>query len=185
MSAPEPIEIDFVVGVDPGLSGAIAIYNTNPARFKLKFPGVIAPSAALLDMPVKDGAVDARALALAMDQLVAMPWAQIGNVVAAVEHVASRPRQQGAFKFGMSTGIVHGVFATLNLPITTIPPSVWKPAMGLRRAQTESEREAKAKSRALAIQLFPDLEPQLNLAKHDGRAEALLIAVYHANTAKP
>ena len=176
---------DFVIGVDPGLKGAVALYNVAPLAYQLAHPELITPNVAILDMPTKDGKVDAPALADKLTELAAQPFALPARIVAVVEHVASRPRQQGAFAFGLSTGVVHGVLATLGIPFETIAPSVWKPAMGLRRQAGESEADNKSRARALAAQLFPNVKEQFERVKDDGRAEALLLAVYYANRVHP
>lgn len=181
MSAVAP---DFVIGVDPGLHGAIALYNVRPEAYQITHPGVLAPAGALLDMPVKDGKIDAPELANSLMEMSLQPFLLKANVVAVVEHVASRPRQQGAFAFGLSTGIVHGILAALGIPFVTVAPSVWKPAMGLRRQPGETEQENKTKARQLASQLFPNVKDMFERVKDDGRAEALLLAVYHANQEK-
>ena len=93
-----PNRPDFVIGVDPGLSGAIALYNVEPTAFLMNH-GTPAPAAAMLDMPVKDGKVDAHGLAQLMDELSSQPFMHVARVAAVIENVSSRPRQAGAFRF--------------------------------------------------------------------------------------
>ncbi len=157
----------FILGADPGLGGAIAVYC--PAE----------PSISLVyDMPVDDGAVDAPALALLLRSHV--PHGTVG----VVEKVGSRPRQKGAFNFGLSTGIVHGALASINVPFECITPQEWKRGMGLLRRKDETQPENKSRARALAAQLFPSHVKQFSRVCDDGRAEALLLAVYYANRRK-
>jgi crossover junction endodeoxyribonuclease RuvC len=88
---------------------------------------------------------------------------------AVVERVASMPKQGVAstFKFGMATGIIHGVLAACDVPVHLVTPSVWKRGMGLIGADKEA-------SRALALRLFPQVTG-LDRKMDHGRAEALLM----------
>jgi crossover junction endodeoxyribonuclease RuvC len=154
---------DYVLGIDPGLSGALALLRCEG----LKIEGVY-------DTPVIDGRVDAVRLAL----IVGMCQLQ-GTIVAAVELVSSMPRQAGAFNFGVSVGVVHGVLGALGVPMVLIPPGVWKPAMGLRRGLNESQAQNKTRARELAAKLWLDHAADFAKVKNDGRAEACLLARYY------
>src|SRR5664280_3568104 len=114
-----------ILGVDPGLGGAIAFY----------FPAQGAIS--VEDMPVVGGDVDAATLAARI--------AQMRPDVAIVEHVASRPGQGVAsvFKFGCGFGMVRGVIAASGVPLHLVSPAKWKRSYGL-----DADKE---KSRALAL----------------------------------
>jgi len=72
------------------------------------------------------------------------------------------------FKFGRSYGTILGVLGALSIPTIRVRPQVWKHHFGLLR-------QPKDASRALAQRLYPDLQG-LNLVKHHGRADALLLA---------
>ena len=155
---------DFCLGIDPGLSGALALLRCSG----LKIEGVY-------DTPVTDGRVDPARLAL----IVGMCQLQ-GTIVAAVELVSSMPRQAGAFNFGVSAGVVHGVLGALGVPMVLIPPGVWKPAMGLRRGLNESQAQNKTRARDLATKLWPEHAADFAKVKFDGRAESCLLARYYA-----
>lgn len=149
----------IILAVDPGAKGAIAFYC----------PDCVSMS------NVHDIPASPLKLAALVQKLVA-----IGHPMKVViELVHSRPHQAGAFNFGLSTGILHGIFAANGLEPALVPPSQWKPAMGLRRHVDESESDNKSRARALAAQLFPALADQFKRVKDDGRAEALLLAVYY------
>ena len=153
-----------MLGIDPGLGGALAFLRCEG----LKIEGVY-------DTPVTDGRVDAARLAL----IVGMCQLR-GTIVAAVELVSSMPRQAGAFNFGVSAGCVHGVLGALSIPMTLVPPGVWKPACGLRRMLNESQAENKTHARELAMKLWPEQAAEFAKAKNDGRAEACLLARYYS-----
>lgn len=151
----------LIIGIDPGVSGAVA---TLP---------LYRDCSTVADMPIKQASRGKAALDVDGQWLATMldPFVQF---TAYVEQVQSRPRQAGQFAFGMNYGRVLGVLEALGIPIVHVPASKWKPAMGLRG-------EDKATSVALAAELFPHLKDQLygpRGAPLDGRAEALLIAYY-------
>ena len=158
---------DFILGVDPGLGGALALYNVKRPE-----------SSEVFSMPLAKGALDSASLA----DLVASFTFHHSSIHAAVENVHSRPRQAGAFNFGLSTGIIHGVLAAHGIPMTLISPSLWKVKMGLQRGPDEPASATKDRARELAAKLFPHLADQFKRKKDDGRAEALLLAVYYHHT---
>lgn len=153
-----------IIGVDPGISGAIALYNIQTRRIDV------------FDMPVTAGRVDPGRLATIVE-MCKLP----GDVTAVVELVSSLPRQAGAFNFGVSAGIVHGVLGALNVPFTLVQPAQWKGAMGLRRLPSETQAQNKTRARELAIKLWPESADLFKRIKDDGRAEAALLARYFVN----
>jgi len=144
----------LVVGVDPGLSGAIAWVKD----------GVVLDA---VDMPVMDGRVDAPALAD-----IICKYGTPEMVI--VEKVSSMPGQGVAstFKFGQSYGALLGVFGALKLRIVHVTPRKWKGSMGL-----SSDKEM---ARARAIDTWPDSSDLFRRKKDHGRAEACLLASWGA-----
>ena len=159
----------YILGVDPGMGGALAGYDPSGEVFKTPVPWDIPKST--------DSGIDAVALA----DLVEHIHLTYPGITAVVERVSGMPRQAGAFAFGLSTGIIHGCLASAGIPFELVSPSVWKAKMGLTKFPGETYAENKTRARALATQLFPALAPQFKRVKDDGRAEALLLAVYWAN----
>jgi len=153
----------YILGIDPGLYGALALYDVSTGH------------TTVYDMPVTDGRVDPYCLADIVRQCVSHH-----EIHAAVELVGSMPRQKGAFNFGLSTGVIHGVLGALAIPFTLVSPVVWKSAVGLRRSINETQEQNKTRARALAVKLFPEMAWQFKRIKDDGRAEACLIARYFA-----
>jgi len=92
--------------------------------------------------------------------------------IAYVEKPASRPGQSvvAMFGFGRSLGVVEGVLAALNIPVTYVAPATWTKQMG--------KPAGKDASRHRAMELFPDHQDQFKRVKDDGRAEAALIATW-------
>ena len=159
----------FVIGVDPGLKGGIGLYNQ-------AFP----TASKVWDMPVKDGGVDAVALAALLKSITA----EHNVSCAVIENVGGRPRQAGVFNFGLGTGIVHGCLASAGIEYSLVAPNLWKPALGLRRGTDETPEANKSRSRALAARLVPSLADKFSRVKDDGRAESILIAFHHAHRTK-
>ncbi len=161
----------FVLGIDPGLSGALAILHVQSKTID-----------SIFDMPVTDGSgpgpgcrFNAAALAAIVDMCKVR-----GSVHAVVELVSSMPRQAGAFNFGVSAGVVHGVLGALGVPMSLVSPGQWKPAMGLRRANGETQAGNKTRARELAMKLWPERAADFKRVKDDGRAEAALIGRFFA-----
>ena len=73
-----------------------------------------------------------------------------------------------SFTFGVGLGSILGCLRAMHLPIEFVTAAVWKKSYGLGKDKHASLHKARL--------LFPTAD--LMLAKHDGRAEALLIAHY-------
>lgn len=90
-----------------------------------------------------------------------------------IEQVSAMPGQGATsmFSFGRSLGVLEGVTAAMRLPILpSCSPVTWKKAM-----KVTADKDS---SRHRATQLMPMCAGKWNLKKHDGRAEAALIAYY-------
>lgn len=161
------MKVGFLLGTDPGLSGAFTLFNTSTRKIE-----------AIWDMPVVDNRVDSAGVAVIADLAKSM---SNGNMIAIIENVSSRPRQAGMWNFALSVGIIHGVLGALGVPFSLVAASEWKPAMGLRRLVNESQAENKKRARLLAAKLWPEKADSFRLAKWDGRAESALIARFFLN----
>lgn len=145
------------IGVDPGLSGAIAIIHDG--------------SYAVYDIPTMakgsgtvKSEINAKGMADILRRHVNSP------PQAMLERVNAMPGQGVAsvFSLGDSFGVCRAVLACQSIPTLYITPTTWK-----KHYKLTSDKE---EARALAIKLFPNAE--LYLKKHIDRAEALLIANY-------
>jgi hypothetical protein len=149
-----------ILGIDPGLSGALAFYE--PATGALD----------TYDMPTfrvgTKTAIDEYGLARLIDS-----WSpRVGEVW--LELVGVRPGEGavGAFSFGRGYGTLRGICAANFLTIHDVTPKAWKTALKVSGDKDEA--------RARASALFPRHGGLWPLKKHDGRAEAALIALYGA-----
>lgn len=146
-----------VLGCDPGLKGAIAYYfPSHPDRIMVE------------DMPVVAGNVDPATLARRIRQL--------RPTHAVIELVHAMPKQgvSSTFKFGDGFGCLRGVVAALDIPVCFVTPGRWKKDLRL-----SSDKED---SRQRALQLFTESIEHFSLKKHEGRAEAALLARWFAET---
>lgn len=145
-----------ILGIDPGLTGAIAFYFPSAPHLISAY-----------DMPVAAGEVDAATLAVRIKQLA--------PTFAVVEQVASRPGQgvSSTFKFGAAYGTARGILAALGVPCHLATPGRWK-----KHFRLDSDKE---RARALALRLWP-ASAHFARKKDHGRAEAALIARFGAET---
>jgi crossover junction endodeoxyribonuclease RuvC len=137
-------------GIDPGLSGAVALLPDGELPQVEDWPGD--PSAAA-DI-IRD-------------------WSMENEIqLVALEAVSSMPKQGVAstFKFGVNFGAWQGILSALGLPHLMPRPTEWQ--KGLVRKSDGAD--PKARSLAVARRLFPGAE--LSKKKDHGRADALLLA---------
>lgn len=153
----------LTIGIDPGISGAVAAV-TERGRLEWVF-----------DMPVRDSGKVARKTreidGAALARLLRSHLVDIGECW--IEEVSAMPGQgvSSMFSLGDTRGCIRGVCETLGLPVQRVHPKTWKKAYGL-----DGDKNA---SRACAVRLYPDCV-DLGRVKDHGRAEALLIARYGA-----
>lgn len=148
--------MNHVLGIDPGLSGAIAVYS--PVE-----PPV------LLDMPTvprlsgKGAQVDCAALS-------GILGGYLGATVF-LEQVGAMPKQgmTSTWAFARSVGNVEGILGALQMPVRYLTPQAWKKGLGLIGKDKDT-------ARTLAIQRFPLAAADLKRKKDCGRADALLMA---------
>jgi crossover junction endodeoxyribonuclease RuvC len=148
-----------VIGIDPGLDGALA-YACNEGTY-------------VVDMPTVEVTVNGktrRRLDPYGVKRILIDWGRVDLVV--LEEATSRPGEGsvGAFAYGKGAGILEGLLVALERPYKLVRPQVWTKALGVG-ADKGVHREA-------AMRLFPELANRLSLKKHDGRADALLMAYW-------
>lgn len=153
-----------VLGVDPGLGGALAVvYGVGSVHTE--------------DMPIFDikgkRKLDIQRLNGMLSQLVTVFEPRL----AVVEDVHSMPAQgvASSFTFGYVTGVVHALLAAHRIPVHLVSPASWKRIMGLSR-----DKDA---SRMKASRLMPAAAYLWARKKDDGRAEAALLAWYGVHNA--
>ena len=150
-----------IIGIDPGLSGGIAILDD------LKIFD-------LFDMPImSEGKKNKNQLNSA--QLVNIIKKHIisANTFVIVEQVSAMPGQgvTSMFNFGQTFGSIKGICAALNLPIFYVRPAKWKKHFEL----INSSKDA---SRTKVIEMYPSISDRLSRKKDVNKADAILIARY-------
>lgn len=164
----------ILLGVDPGVSGAIAALDHNGVLLGVRdLPASALPGT---------GAIRRRLNGAGLVKIIRELVPADDKAIAYVEDVQAWDSGKGAASsMAAMVGSKLVLLAILDLfashvAIQAVPPVTWKRFFGLRRDKGESTTSFKARSRAKALELYPEAEIQL--AKFEGRAEALLIAVY-------
>ena len=145
------------VGIDPGITGAIAVLDNDGSLLLLE------------DMPTiargKGKSIVKRQVNPAALHEILKPWS---TSTATLEAVNSRPGQGVAsvFSLGDSFGCIRSVLAVLSMSADFVAPQTWK-----KHYNITSDKEI---ARAKAIQLYP--AASLHRKKDADRAEAILIA---------
>ena len=148
-----------IFGIDPGLSGAIAVLENEVVLD-------------IIDLPVMaEGKKNKRQLNSAqLSQYMSKNVENIHKTSVVVEQVNAMPGQgvTSMFNFGQTFGAIKGISATLKLPIYFIRPSKWKKHFDL----INSSKDA---SRTKAIEIYPTLAEKLSKKKDVNKSDAILI----------
>ena len=156
----------IVVGIDPGLSGAIAILENNKVLN-------------IFDMPVMaEGKKNKRQLNSAQLVNIIKDSTKLdAEKAVVVEQVNAMPGQgvTSMFNFGQTFGAIKGVCAALELPIFFVRPSKWKKHFELINSSKDS-------SRTKVIEMYPSLSSQLAKKKDVNKSDAILIARFYTET---
>ena len=155
-----------IIGIDPGLSGAIAILEDKKV---LK----------IFDMPVmSDGKKNKKQLNSAyLVNLIKENTDSNEEVAVVVEQVNAMPGQgvTSMFNFGQTFGAIKGICAALNLSIFFVRPSKWKKHFELINSSKDS-------SRTKVIEMYPSISNQLTKKKDVNKSDAILIARFYIDT---
>ena len=155
-----------IIGIDPGLSGAIAILENNKVLN-------------VFDIPVmSEGKKNKKQLNSAQLVNILKENTKISEDVAVVvEQVNAMPGQgvTSMFNFGQTFGAIKGVCAALSLPIFFVRPSKWK-------KHFELINSAKDASRTKVIEMYPSLSNQLTKKRDVNKSDAILIARFYIET---
>ena len=155
-----------IIGIDPGLSGAIAVLEDNKVLN-------------IFDIPVmSEGKKNKRQLNSAL--LVSLLKQNISKneeIAVVVEQVNAMPGQgvTSMFNFGQTFGAIKVICAALDLPIFFVRPSKWKKHFELINSSKDS-------SRTKAIEMYPKLSNQLAKKKDVNKSDAILIARFISET---
>ena len=154
----------IVIGIDPGLDGAIAWLDGDGHYLVWDTP------------TAKDGRHRVYLLSEMRALLLNATVGVQGTHHVFIEKVHSMPRQgvASSFNFGDGFGSWKGLVAGLALPMTLVTPQRWQKTI------LDGMQGGKDASIIRALELFPLAD--LKRKKDHGRADALLIAEYGRRT---
>ena len=156
----------IIIGIDPGISGAISIVENKKILEVYDTPTMI------------DGKKNKRQINSA--QVTNIIKERLNNnkeVIVVVENVNAMPGQgvTSMFNFGQSFGVIKGICAALSLPIYFVRPTKWKKHFNLIKTNKDA-------SRTKVIEAYPEISNKLHRKKDSNRADAILIALYFNDT---
>jgi len=145
--------MNYVIGIDPGISGAIAIFEDGQLDTILDMPTLKIASGKTMKSHIS-----AIGLVRILDT-----WTLVsdGQAHIVIEKVGAMPGQgvTSMFNFGRSAGIIEGVVSALRMPHTYVTPAAWTKAVG--------RAAGKDASRMRAMELFPSQADLFKRAKDE------------------
>jgi len=158
---------EIFVGVDPGLTGAVAWIWVDEKDASLVL---------IEDMPTASAKVNGSTKShLILPELARLlsegPGTALGvPLTITVEQVSALPGQgvTSMFRFGQALGAVEGVAAGLSIPLSYIRPVEWQKLVSARKDPDAG--------RLRAAQLFPQASRYFKRKMDHNRADAALIA---------
>ena len=150
----------MIIGIDPGITGGIAILETDRERQKNKL-------IQLSDMPLSFDGQKKKVCGSGLAEII-NPFSH-DVVQVYLERVGARPGQGvvSMFSFGRAYGAIEAAVGVFNLPLAYVLPQHWKRSAGLLKRPKDD-------CRARALELYPDAD--VHRKKDNGRADAILIA---------
>ena len=183
----------MIIGIDPGMSGAIVVRSQGWTRI-YDIPTVKTATVSGNNKKQQND-YDLQGLQKIVSSIV-KNWKDKDKAIIVCEYSAGmafkRTKFRGehfddsktAWKKGYGFGIIRALFACYGLDFTFTPrPGDWKRRLKLTDSSLTYEQK-KEKARLMAIELFPVLEKYLKRKKDADRAEALLLTVWAERKAK-
>ena len=156
----------IIIGIDPGVSGAICILTDGKIT-------------EIYDMPTMiDGKKNKKQVNGAeITNIINKELVNEKDINVVIEHVSAMPGQgvTSMFNFGQSFGVLKGICAALKLPVHFIRPVKWKKHFNL----INTEKDA---SRTKVIEVFPYISSKISKKKDANKADAILIARFFHET---
>jgi crossover junction endodeoxyribonuclease RuvC len=158
----------LIIGIDPGLSGAICFLKDGKILDVVEMPTMtegkknkkqVNGSQIYNEISNRVKEIDKKDIKVIIEQVSAMPGQGVTSM----------------FNFGQSFGILKGMCSAMQLPMYFVRPAKWKKYFSL----INSEKDA---SRTKAIEIFPYFSTNLSKKKDSNKADAILIASYYYET---
>ena len=156
----------IIIGIDPGISGAICILTDGKITEIYEMPTMI------------DGKKNKKQVNGAeVTNIINKELVNKKDINVVIEHVSAMPGQgvTSMFNFGQSFGVLKGICAALKLPVHFIRPVKWKKHFNL----INTEKDA---SRTKVIEVFPYISSKISKKKDANKADAILIARFFHET---
>lgn len=156
-----------IIGIDPGLSGAVAVLTGSDSLIVIDMPTITVE---------RNGKSKRQVSASELAAIFANFNSDDTHVF--VEKVSAMAGQgvTSVFSFGRSFGMIEGILAAFKLPVTYVAPATWVKAVG--------RGQGKDASRARAMELFPNNQADFKRVKDDGRSDSALIAYWGKHHAR-
>ena len=156
----------IIIGIDPGVSGAICILTDGKITEIYEMPTMI------------DGKKNKKQVNGAeITNIINKELVNEKDINVVIEHVSAMPGQgvTSMFNFGQSFGVLKGICAALKLSVHFIRPVKWKKHFNL----INTEKDA---SRTKVIEVFPYISSKISKKKDANKADAILIARFFHET---
>ena len=156
----------IIIGIDPGVSGAITILENKKVLDVFEMPTMI------------DGKKNKKQVNGSQVSNIIKEWKKDNKeTIVVVEHVNAMPGQgvTSMFNFGQSFGVIKGICSALSMPIYFVRPTKWKKYFNLIKTNKDA-------SRTKVIEAYPDISSKLSRKKDSNKADAILIARYFNDT---
>lgn len=152
-----------ILGIDPGLTGALALWDDDLNALSV------------WDMPTHRIVVGKSRKHVLNEAELSRLISQAEPDLAVCEWVHAMPKQgvTSVFTFGVAFGIVRGILAASNIPVTYTTPQAWQRRMNVGKGADASRQRA--------TQLLPRFADRFARAKDHGRSDAALIALASAS----
>ena len=156
----------IIVGIDPGITGAISILENKKILEVYDTPTMI------------DGKKNKRQVNGAqVTNIIKERLNSNKEIIVVVEKVNAMPGQgvTSMFNFGQSFGVIKGICSALSVPIYFVRPAQWKKHFN----QIKTNKDA---SRTKVIEIYPEISSKISRKKDSNKADAILIARYFNDT---
>ena len=156
----------IILGIDPGVSGAISVLEDKKVIDVFEMPTMI------------DGKKNKKQVnGSQVSNIIKDKMKNEKELIVVVEHVNAMPGQwvTSMFNFGQSFGVIKGICSALSLPIYFVRPTKWKKYFNLIKTNKDA-------SRTKVIEMYPQISSQLSRKKDSNKADAILIARYFNDT---
>ena len=158
----------FIIGIDPGISGAICFMKDGKIIDVIEMPSMaegkknkkqVNSSQIFNEISLRIKNIDKKDIKVVIEQVSAMPGQGVTSM----------------FYFGQSFGIFKGVCSAMQLPMYFVRPAKWKKYFNLINLEKDA-------SRTRAIEIFPYFSSELSRKKDSNKADAILIANFYYET---